>query len=207
MPDSNQISESSVETIWADGKMYWLNWVDRIFGRDLHLLPQLIEDYKVPDGIELAHLNPARRAPNVKKEVHAQMLRAGKALGLDRTKGAHILKGDIFFAVEGPVILELTPRASGGWDSCGSSLLRGAKVHQGLLQLAMGKKLDLDLWTNFFSFELNEINVAVLAQPAQNAVDCIGRKFAMSGSLVSMADAIEGARRKIKQGDYIVPIL
>ena len=205
--DPEQISEASVETVWSNGVMHWLNWVDRIFGLDLVHLPELNNTFAAVEGVELAHLNPARRERHIKLEVYRQMEAAGKALGMDRVKGAHVLKGDIFFDRSGPVILELTPRCSGGWDSCGSSVLRGSKIHEGLLQLALGHKLDLDLWTKYFHFDFAENSVAVLAQVDQNAVDCIGRNFVMCESSKSMESAIVGAVAKLKKGEYFVPLL
>ena len=33
-PVETEIAEQSVETLWYNGTMYWLNWVDRLFRKD-----------------------------------------------------------------------------------------------------------------------------------------------------------------------------
>ena len=47
-------------------------------------------------------------------------------------------------------IIELTPRLSGGWDSSGTTLARGADFQAGIIRLALGDALDLDLWRKYF---------------------------------------------------------
>ena len=76
------------------------------------------------------------------------------------------------------MILELTPRLSGGWDSALSTPERGADFIGGALRLALGEKLDEEIWQNYFAYRKPERAIAVLAQVRQEAQDCIGREFA-----------------------------
>jgi biotin carboxylase len=205
--DPTQVSECSVETLWLDGKMHWFNWVDRIFGRDLHLFPSLKGRYQVRDGIEVGHINPAHHAPAVKDAVFDAMEKAGQALGFHELRGGHLLKGDIFITKAGPVILELTPRCSGGWDSSATSPARGADLHGGLIQLALGAPLTLDLWHRHFNFRHGEQSAVILATVPDGAVDCIGRQYAMATGCEPLETLLNSAQHKLDKGDYLVPIL
>jgi len=40
-PLEKEMAEQSVETLWYNGKMYWLNWVDRLFRKDFLLFDSL----------------------------------------------------------------------------------------------------------------------------------------------------------------------
>lgn len=205
--DETQISESSVETIWFDGKMYWMNWVDRIFARDLHHFPVLQKYYQVGPGIEIGHINPANHPSEVKRLVERDMEHAGRALGMHKLKGAHFLKGDIFFTKEGPRILELTPRTSGGWDSTGSSIARGANVVGGVVDFSLGKDLDLDMWFRYFQFKDVEKRAVVLTYVPPNAVDCVSRKFAMHSGHEDLSVLLSNCLSKIKESKFLVPVL
>src|SRR5207247_8366023 len=67
--DASQISEASVETLWSQGKMYWINWVDRIFPRDLQFFSELAVRRNLNEGIEIGHINPAKHDYHVKIQV------------------------------------------------------------------------------------------------------------------------------------------
>ena len=43
IPVADDIAELSVETLWFNGRMYWLNWVDRLFRSDLDYFPSFKE--------------------------------------------------------------------------------------------------------------------------------------------------------------------
>ena len=60
--------------------------------------------------------------------------KAGRILGIDKQKGGHILKHDIMLTKAGPCIIESTPRLSGGWDSSGSTIMRGQTLLMGRLK-------------------------------------------------------------------------
>ena len=70
------------------------------------------------------------------------MDRAGSAVGLCTAKGGHILKGDLMLTDDGPQVLELTTRLSGGFDSGWTSpLAHGVDYTKGALLLALGRPL------------------------------------------------------------------
>ena len=183
LPQPDTIAEQSVETVWYDGEMRWLNWVDRLFRKDFDSVahPWNVADDPYRDiswAIELGHLNPAEHKLQVRQDVEALVRRAGEAIGMGTQKGGHILKADIMLTTKGPMILELTPRLSGGWDSALSTPERGADFIGGALRLALGEKLDEEIWHNYFAYRKADRVIAVLAQVKQEAQDCIGREFA-----------------------------
>ena len=112
-------------------------------------------------------------------------------------KGGHILKADIMLTTRGPMILELAPRLSGGWDSSFSTPERGADFVDGALGLALGETLDDAYWQNYFAYKNPERIVAVLAKVREEAEDCIGRQFA-SGAGIDRAAAIAAAYENLK---------
>jgi biotin carboxylase len=183
LPQPGTIAEQSVETVWYDGQMRWLNWVDRLFRKDFDSVghPWNVADDPYRDiswAIELGHLNPAEHRLQVQQDVETLVRRAGEAIGMATQKGGHILKADIMLTTKGPMILELTPRLSGGWDSALSTPERGADFIGGALRLALGEKLDEEIWQHYFAYRKPELRIAVLAQVRQEAQDCIGREFA-----------------------------
>ena len=65
IPVENEIAEQSVETLWYDGKMYWLNWVDRMFRQDMKFFPKFNARFtKFTRAVEIGHLNPAIHSKN-----------------------------------------------------------------------------------------------------------------------------------------------
>jgi hypothetical protein len=102
----------------------------------------------------------------------------------------------------GPMILELTPRLSGGWDSSFSSPQRGADFVGGALGLAMGESLDEAFWQRYFEYQHPERIVAVLARVEPGARDCIGRDFA-PGVGISRAEALRRAHDRLKAGKFL----
>ena len=207
VPADGVIAEQSVETIWQDGKMYWLNWVDRLFRKDLELFKNLGDNPFGNWGIELGHINPALHEFTLQREVHDLLYRAGLALGMTEQKGAHILKADIMLVNRGqnkktPIILELTPRLSGGWDSSASTPARGADFVGGALQLALGKRLTLDLWQQHFNFRNPNLFAAVMAYIPPGAKDCIGRKFSL-GSGFDREAALFNAINNVRLERYL----
>lgn len=202
-PNTNCISEASVETLWQNGEMRVINWVDRIFGRDLKFLGK-VSYQKVPfEGVEIGHINPALRKKIEKEEVEADIKKAGVAIGMVKQSGAHILKADIFFSTKGPVILELTPRCSGGWDSSGTSRTRGARIAEGVVHLAQGKYVSDQDWKSFFTFN-DEINSVALARIPKDAKNCIGREFKIFSGTKSIAELVtEGIETFELENSYV----
>ena len=181
IPIKNDIAELSVETLWFEGKMYWLNWVDRLFRDDLCYFPSLREK-KIPMvnwGVEVGHINPAEHSESTKTKTENMVFEAGSAIGMCNEVGGHILKADIMLTSDGPVIIELTPRLSGGWDSSATTLERGADFQSGVIQLALGNKLNSELWNKYFDFKQPNLYASIWADIPSGAVDCIGRRFSL----------------------------
>jgi argininosuccinate lyase len=207
LPRPQTIAEQSVETIWQDGEMRWLNWVDRLFRKDFdsiaHPWKEGDDPYReISWAIELGHLNPAEHAAQIRQEVEALIRRAGEAIGMENQKGGHVLKADIMLTTKGPMILELTPRLSGGWDSALSTPERGADFIGGALRLALGDSLDETLLRDHFTYRKPERVIAVLARIRQEAQDCIGREFAWGGG-ADRAAAIEAAYRAYRGEQFL----
>lgn len=206
IPSENEISEASVETLWRDGRMRWINWVDRIFPCDLKFFPELARRIRARSGIEVGHINPASHGVTTLDHTRIAIENAGKALGMDRLPGAHILKADIFFSTHGPVILEMTPRTSGGWDSSASSPARGADIVGGLIQIALGKEIGEAEWNRYFTFHDPDRIVAVVSKTTETAMDCTGRVFAIDSGYGHREPIVMKAYNNLEKGEIIVPV-
>ena len=207
VPVEGEIAEQSVETVWHDGKMRWLNWVDRLFRKDFGMLQvpwtAQSDPYRaLPWAIELAHFNPGEHSAALRSEVEDLVRKAGEAMGMGGQKGGHILKADIMLTTRGPMILELTPRLSGGWDSSYSTPQRGADFVGGALGLAMGERLDEAYWQRYFQYQHPERAVAVLARVEPGAQDCIGRDFA-PGAGPDRTSALGNAYKSLQTGNFL----
>ena len=207
IPVSGQIAEQSAETVWFNGQMRWLNWVDRLFRKDFSLVDVPWSEADNPYSamswaIELAHFNPAAHDETLRRDVENLIRRAGEAMGMATQSGGHILKADLMLTTRGPMILELTPRLSGGWDSSFSTPQRGADFVGGALGLALGEVLDDAFWQHHFQYRDPGRVVAVIAQVEPGAKDCIGRDFA-PGSGDSRAVALQQAYRSLKAGKFL----
>ncbi len=172
-------AELSVESMWIDGEFFALNAVDRFFSRDAWLLEKWAG--RIIDagaGIEIGHLNPSMRTNAELSEVFSMLREAGLALGLHQVQGATPLKADIFISEEGPVVLELTPRLSGGWDSSASTIERGADFQTAQLLLSINSSKYREEAINMLKYRADRAPyVFVMAVPPKNAADNIGRDF------------------------------
>jgi len=204
-PADGTISEQSVETVWYNGKMYWLNWVDRMFGKDCDDIKafRMAEYDGIAKGVEIGHVNPAMQPNLTKDKVKKLIFRAGIAIGMGTQKGGHILKADIMLTDDGPVIIELTPRLSGGWDSSGTTPARGGDFVGGALGMALCEKFNVDFWNRYFTFDYPECVAAIVTSIAPGARNCIGRRFTM-GVGFDRDSAIEEAVNKLKKGEFNV---
>lgn len=120
--------ELSVESLWYDGVMIPLNAVERPFMEGTN--------------IELGHYNPWLGSAYEYAAVWDIVGKAGCAVGMDRTQGGHIFKADLIYTEDGPKVLELTTRLSGGFDSATTTpLAHGANYIKGALCLALGRPL------------------------------------------------------------------
>ena len=203
IPINYGVAELSVETLWINGKMYFLNWVDRLFRDDLKLFEfNKYMQFELPWGVEIGHINPSQHTKTIKDLIIQQILEAGKSIGFDKNKYPSILKADIMLTDKGPIILELTPRLSGGWDSSLSSRLRGSDFVGGMIEMALGNNLDLDLWYTYFNFTDYDLKVVVLSAFHFKPKDCTGRSFAV-GSSYKLEDAFNKAMENINNNLYI----
>jgi len=201
-PVTTECAEQSVETIWSNGEMVWLNWVDRLFRKDLELFGQQTpSSYKgIGWGVEIGHINPAQHDENLRQRVEDEIRRGGLAIGMSTQEGIHILKADIMLTAEGPVIIEMTPRLSGGWDCGYSTPARNADFIMGALHAALGET-DIDkLLVNYFKPDPNLVS-AVLTEVPPNASNCIGRKFA-GGIGQSVPQALEAATQALNSQHF-----
>lgn len=207
-PREDCIAELSIETIWSNGKMYWLNWVDRLFRSDLKYFPSLLgqQSDSVNWGVEVGHINPARHSISVKNKIHEMVYAAGLAIGMNSEVGGHVLKADIMLTDCGPIIIELTPRLSGGWDSSGTTPARDADFQGGIIRLALGEELDLDLWHAHFEFKSPNLYASVLADISPGAKDCIGRKFAL-GIDFEREKSLQLAFNNVKESNYVISMV
>jgi biotin carboxylase len=205
IPRSDCISELSVETLWSEGTMYWLNWVDRIFSTDLRLFPELFGFYNSPVnlGVELGHINPATHGIELRHELNDLIYRAGLAIGMGSEQNVTFLKADIMLTTAGPVILELTPRLSGGWDSSASTPMRGANFQFGAVELALGRPLDLEMWIKHFDFKDASLYSVITAEIPDGASSCLGRRFAL-GADYSRVDAMRESLINLKEKRYVL---
>lgn len=201
--DPSQISEASVETLWFNGKMYGLNSVDRIFPGDLKFFPDIKMPFPLQQGIEVGHVNPSIRDFALKQETMKLIEQAGLALGMGHEKGGYVLKADIYYSTKGPVIVELTPRSSGGWDSSGTSPARGADIAGGVMHLALGQPVTLDDWYRYFHYHDAERTAVVLSRIPENAVDCIGRQFTLASGYADTQTLINLALKQLENEDYV----
>lgn len=204
-PCQGCISELSVETVWFNGEMYWLNWVDRLFAPDLKFFPQLAgyQDEKINWGVEVGHINPAQHSLAEKEQVYALIKAAGLALGMGRETGGHVLKADIMLTDAGPMIIEMTPRLSGGWDSSATTPARGADFQGGIIRLALGEPMDLAMWHTYFEFKNASLYAAILANISPDAKDCVGRRFAL-GADFNREKSLKISLSNLKESKHVL---
>lgn len=203
MPTEDEIAEQSLETVWYNGKMYWLNWVDRPFRNDMKFFPEFSSRYRnLKWGVEIGHFNPAVHHPEILDQVRDMVYRAGVALGLASQKGGHIMKCDVMLTAKGPYILEPTLRLSGGWDSAGSTPARGGDFIGGAIEMALGNELKLDLFQKHFMHRYPDLHVAVLTDIPDGAENCIGRSFALAKGSTRF-EALKHAMDNLNEEKYL----
>ena len=207
IPVEGEIAEQSAETLWYNGEMLWLNWVDRLFRKDFDFFPDVWEGGENPYrdtswAVELAHINPAAHAPDVRAATEDMIRRAGIALGMDKQNGGHLLKADIMLTGDGPRIIELAPRLSGGWDSSWSTPQRGADFVGGMLGFALGEEMTPEYKERHFTYHHEALYASVLAQVEMDAQDCIGRRFA-PGAAYDRAESLRDANEALRAGKFL----
>ena len=207
-PVEDEIAEQSVETVWFDGQVRWLNWVDRLFRKDIRRFKAINDNPLYVDvgwGVEIGHINPGAHDAVTTRVVRDLMERAGRVLGMGAQKGGHILKGDIMLTKDGPRLLELTPRLSGGWDSSCTTPARGANFIGGVISMALNEPLTADLWDRFFKYNSAGVYASILTYISSGARDCIGRMFAL-GTAYSREESLQEALRNLEEKRYVIPM-
>ncbi|HEY8303198.1 MAG TPA: ATP-grasp domain-containing protein [Solirubrobacteraceae bacterium] len=121
-------SEQSVELLFDErGRVHRLNVVDRPFALD--------SSY----AIELGHVNPSALPPAEQEQIFELAEAAARACGV--TFGA--FKVDTILTADGPRILEVTARLSGGFDCQKTTpLATGRNFIRAAMRLACGMPLD-----------------------------------------------------------------
>jgi len=119
--------EQSVEILFDEtGKCIPLNIVDRYFTKNQW-------------AVELGHVNPSKLNIPQKKELFSLTEQAAKSFGVR----FGVFKADTMITKNGPIILEITPRLSGGFDSQKSTpISSGRNFIRAAMRLALGLPLD-----------------------------------------------------------------
>jgi len=172
--------ELSVETIVWNGRHYHVGMADREFG--FH-----------PFHIETAHIDPSNKTPYEQNEIYRLVDSAADSLGIDFGPA----KADVILGPNGPMILEMPARLSGGFHSQYTTPISSGKDPiQAVMEISLGR-------------ELNES----LLESKKNLFSMCGGVFPNPGKIISI-DGLEEAKRikgveKIfvtkKIGEHIAP--
>jgi biotin carboxylase len=119
-------SEQSVETIVWQGRHYHVGMADRQFGYH-------------PYHIETAHFDPSELPNSTQRDIYRVVDDAADSLGIDFGPA----KADMILTRDGPMILEMPARLSGGFHSQYTTPLSSGKHPiKAVLGLAVGRPLD-----------------------------------------------------------------
>ena len=120
--------EQSVETLFdADGGVHRLNMVDRLF------------THEGGWALELGHVNPSRLPADVQEAIFDLAAEAAAACGV----GFGVFKADTILTADGPRILEVASRLSGGFDAqVTTPLATGRNFIRAAMRLAVGMPED-----------------------------------------------------------------
>jgi len=197
--DGKFASEASIETVVINSQVHFFNMVDRIFNSDLDKLPVEIGLGSLKSGVEYGHINPTTRNDQEIAEIVGQLQWLVTDLEKDGmySRESFILKADIFFSKRGPIILECTPRTSGGWDSSFSSIVRGKPIQEIAISLSLGINVQDKL--NKLPRQLGGF-VAVISDVNEESLDCLGRTFTGSSLQPTAHLAILDAINKQHEG-------
>jgi biotin carboxylase len=175
-------SEHSCEILlMRGGPTRRLNIVDRPF------------DYSGGFAFELGHVNPSRLSAAVQDEVFALTERAAAAVGVDF--GA--FKADMMVTADGPRIIEVTARLSGGFDcQYTTPLATGRNFIRAAMCLAIGRPVDeADLTPTRHRYA-----AAWVSQPTPGRVDRIGDM-----SRVLQLPGVAHVFLRVAEGETILP--
>jgi biotin carboxylase len=175
-------SEHSCEILFTgDGPPRRLNIVDRPF------------DYSGGFAFELGHVNPSKLVPAVQDQVFALTERAASAVGVEW--GA--FKADVMVTDDGPRIIEVTARLSGGFDcQYTTPLATGRNFIRAAMSLAVGRPVDESDLTS----TARRYAAAWVSQPPPGRVARIGE---MTGVLEQ--PGVKHVFLRVAEGDSILP--
>jgi biotin carboxylase len=121
--------EQSVETIVWRGRHYHIGMADREFG--FH-----------PYHIETSHIDPSRLSADVQRQIYQVVDAAADSLGIDFGPA----KADMILTPQGPMILEMAARLSGGFHSQYTTpLSTGQDPIRAAMEIATGRALNESL--------------------------------------------------------------
>lgn len=124
-------AEISTESVVWDGEIVTTGFADRNYEKKGAYSPYFIED---------GHTIPSKLSAAKRREVVAVAERAIRALGIDWG----VAKGDIILDAEGPRVLEMAARTSGGrFCSDMVPLATGVQILRPLIQMAVGNEVDI----------------------------------------------------------------
>ena len=122
-------AEQSVETIIWQGRHYHVGMADREFGYH-------------PYHIETAHVDPSRLSGDVQSRIYDVVDAAADSLGIEFGPA----KADMILTTQGPMILEMPARLSGGFHSQYTTpLSTGQDPIRAVMGIAVGRTLDESL--------------------------------------------------------------
>ena len=119
------------------------------------------------------------------------MLKLGGFLGYKKLKKCHVLKADIFFSKSGPIILEMTPRLSGGYDSTGSGIARGLKLSEAIIRICLGERFNKKEIKTYF--KSNNKKVLVISRYTKN------KRLFYSTTGIKINNLFKNIKRNIKK--------
>jgi hypothetical protein len=204
------VSELSVEALYFKGDFKIINVVDRVFVDDIKKLNnlQFLEILHLNEGVEVGHINPTFLPEQMILKIQNLYKKIFPNLVFDEKLAT--LKLDIMIdETEEPIVLEMTPRTSGGWDSCYSNIVTGGNLLKNLLNYVMGIYSASETFNNTLSYEKIQKRVFVLGVPEDNSPNCIGRIFFAGDAAeitAPLPELLERSITKYKIGEKIEPI-
>jgi biotin carboxylase len=174
--------EQSVETIVWNGRHYHCGMADRQFG--FH-----------PYHIETAHVDPSELSEETQKRIYEVVDAAADSLGIEFGPA----KADMIITENGPMILEMPARLSGGFHSQYTTpLSTGRDPIRAVLEISVGRPIDETLITP------SKKNVAICS----GIFPAPGRLRAVHG--VTEAKLLDGVAQIVvtkEPGDVIEPLI
>lgn len=101
---------------------------------------EFLDKFK-PYVIENGGQSPSSIDADIKTQIELTALKAGLALGVE----TGVIKGDMIWSKDGPIVVEIAPRLSGGYMSTHQvPLVTGVDLIGAAINLATGNKVDLE---------------------------------------------------------------